>query len=143
MLLARGVEGFITTDTSLTEKLALAAVAISGHQSVEGVTNIVVYHKRAAHLALEHLKNLGHEGTTFIRGQTVSSDAMVRLHAICEVTRELGIAVRPELTIQLEGTDSTPAIGNPFAKQPREKASLHRALRLQRHLRHWLVVGLP
>lgn len=30
---------------------------------------------------------------------------------------ELGICIRPELTIQLEGTDSTPAIGYPFAKQ--------------------------
>src|SRR6516225_3496403 len=117
MLLTRGVEGFITTDTSLTEKLALPAVAIAGHQSVEGVTNIVLDHKRAAHLALEHLKDLGHEEIAFIRGQTVSSDSTVRWNAICEVARELGIAVRPELTIQLEGTDSTPAIGYPFAKQ--------------------------
>jgi len=117
MLLTRGVEGFITTDTSLTEKLALPAVAIAGHQSVEGVTNIVLDHKRAAHLALEHLKSLGHEDIAFIRGQTVSSDSTVRWNAICEVAQELGIAVRPELTIQLEGTDSTPAIGYPFAKQ--------------------------
>jgi LacI family transcriptional regulator len=29
----------------------------------------------------------------------------------------MDIQVRPELTIQLEGTDSTPAIGYPFAKQ--------------------------
>src|SRR5207237_34420 len=33
MLLTRGVEGFITTDTSLTEKLALPTVAVAGHQS--------------------------------------------------------------------------------------------------------------
>jgi LacI family transcriptional regulator len=117
MLLTRGVEGFITTDTSLSEKLALPAVAISGHQSVEGVTNIVLDHKRAAHLALEHLKALGHEDIAFIKGQTVSSDSTVRWNAICEVAQELGIAVRHELTIQLDGTDSTPAIGYPFAKQ--------------------------
>jgi LacI family transcriptional regulator len=117
MLLTRGVEGFITTDTSLSEKLALPTVAISGHQSVEGVTNIVLDHKRAAHLALEHLKALGHEDIAFIKGQTVSSDSTVRWNAICEVAQELGIAVRHELTIQLDGTDSTPAIGYPFAKQ--------------------------
>ena len=41
----------------------------------------------------------------------------MRWNAICEVAQELNIRVRPELTIQLEGTDSTPAIGYPFAKQ--------------------------
>src|SRR5712672_4876357 len=55
MLLTRGVEGFITTDTSLTEKLALPTVAVAGHERVEGLTNIVLDHKRATRLALEHL----------------------------------------------------------------------------------------
>ena len=117
MLLTRGVEGFITTDTSLTEKLALPTVAVAGHQRVEGVTNIVLDHKRAARLALEHLKSLGHENIAFIKGQTLSSDSSDRWNAICEVAKELDIGVRSELTVQLEGTDSTPAIGYPFAKQ--------------------------
>jgi LacI family transcriptional regulator len=117
MLLTRGVEGFITTDTSLTEQLALPTVAIAGHERVDGVTNIVLDHKRAARLALEHLRDLGHEEIAFIRGQTISSDSTVRWNAICEVAQQLGIRIRPELTIQLEGTDSTPAIGYPFAKQ--------------------------
>ena len=117
MLLTRGVEGFITTDTSLTEKLALPTVAVAGHQRVEGVTNIVLDHKRAARLALEHLKGLGHENIAFIKGQTFSSDSSDRWNAICEVAKELNISVRSELTVQLEGTDSTPAIGYPFAKQ--------------------------
>src|SRR6266516_7024496 len=69
MLLTRGVEGFITTDTSLTEKLGLPNVAIAGHARVEGVTNIVLDHKRAAHLALEHLKKLGQQVNAFIKGQ--------------------------------------------------------------------------
>jgi LacI family transcriptional regulator len=117
MLLTRGVEGFITTDTSLREKLALPTVAVAGHERVEGVTNIVLDHKRAARLALEHLRELGHEEIAFIRGQTMSSDSVARWNAICEVARELDIRIRPELTIQLEGTDSTPGIGYPFAKQ--------------------------
>ncbi len=41
----------------------------------------------------------------------------MRWNAICEVAQQLGIRIRPELTIQLEGIDSTPAIGYPFAKQ--------------------------
>jgi len=111
MLLTRGVEGFITTDTSLTEKLALPTVAVAGHERAEGLTNIVLDHKRAARLALEHLHDLGHQEIAFIKGQTISSDSAVRWNAICEVAQQLNIRIRPELTIQLEGIDSTPAIG--------------------------------
>jgi LacI family transcriptional regulator len=117
MLLTRGVEGFITTDTSLTEMLALPTVSVAGHERLEGLTNIVLDHKRAARLALEHLRDLGHEEIAFIKGQTLSSDSTVRWNAICEVAQQLGIRIRPELTIQLEGNDSTPAIGYPVAKQ--------------------------
>jgi LacI family transcriptional regulator len=117
MLLSRGVEGFITVDTSLKEELSLPTVAIAGHQAVQGVTNIVLDHKRAARLALEHLQELGHEEIAFIKGQTISSDSATRWSAICDVAQEMGITIRPELTIQLEGTDSTPGIGYPFAKQ--------------------------
>jgi DNA-binding LacI/PurR family transcriptional regulator len=117
MLLTRGVEGFITTDTSILQKLALPTVAVAGHQAVEGVTNIVLDHKRAVRLALKHLQGLGHEDIAFIRGQTTSSDSAARWNAICEAAEELGIQIRPELTMQLEGVDSTPGIGYPFAKQ--------------------------
>jgi DNA-binding LacI/PurR family transcriptional regulator len=117
MLMTRGVEGFITTDTSITEQLVLPTVAVAGHERVEGLTNIVLDHKRAARLALEHLRDLGHEEIAFIKGQTISSDSSVRWNAICEVAQQLGMRIRPELTIQLEGVDSTPAIGYPFAKQ--------------------------
>ncbi len=117
MLLTRGVEGFITTDTSLTEKLALPTVAVAGHKRVEGLTNIVLDHTRAARLALEHLRDLGHQEIAFIKGQTMSSDSTVRWNAICEVAQQLGVRIRPELTIQLEGFDSTPGIGYSFTKQ--------------------------
>jgi LacI family transcriptional regulator len=117
MLLTRGVEGFITIDTSLNQTLSLPTVAVAGHARIEGVTNIVLDHKRAARLALEHLMELGHKEIAFIRGQTISSDSAERWNAICEVAKEMQTRIRPELTIQLEGTDSTPAMGYPFAKQ--------------------------
>src|SRR5260370_25215355 len=117
MLLTRCVEGFITTDTSLKEKLGLPTVAVAGHALVAGLTNIVLDHKRAARLALEHLRDLGHKEIPFIKVQTVSSDSAVRWNAICEVAQQIGIRIRPELTAQLDGIDSTPAIGYPFAKQ--------------------------
>src|SRR5215469_15515288 len=50
MLLSRGVEGFITTDTSIKEKPALPTVAVAGHERIEEVTNVILDHKRAARL---------------------------------------------------------------------------------------------
>jgi len=117
MLLERGVEGFITVDTSIHEEPSLPTAAVAGHQQVPGVTNIILDHKRAARLALEHLKDLGHEEIAFLKGQTFSSDSEVRWNAICEVAKELGITIRPELTVRIESTDSTPEVGYPFAKQ--------------------------
>src|ERR1700716_785644 len=117
MLVSRGVEGFITVDTSIAEKPALPTVAVAGHLAVEGVTNIVLDHKRAALLALNHLKKLGHKKIAFLKGQTLSSDSAVRWQSICEVAKELGIEIDPELTLQIEGVESTPILGYPFAKQ--------------------------
>ncbi len=117
MLQARGVEGFITVDTSITEPPSLPTVAVAGHQRVPGVTNIVLDHKHAARMALEHLHELGHEEIAFVKGQTFSSDSAVRWDAIVETSQELGIRIRPELTVQIEGTDSTPGIGYPVGKQ--------------------------
>lgn len=117
MLVERGVEGFITVDTSITEEPSLPTVAVAGHQRASGVTNIVLDHRRAARMALEHLRGLGHENIAFVRGQTFSSDSEVRWEAIVETARELEIQIRPELTVRIEGTDSTPAIGYPVGKQ--------------------------
>jgi LacI family transcriptional regulator len=92
-------------------------VAVAGHQRVAGVTNIVLDHKRAATMALQHLQNLGHEEIAFLKGQPFSSDSTVRWNAIEEVAEELGLRIRPELTVQIEGTDSTPVIGYPVGKE--------------------------
>ncbi|MHB8525089.1 MAG: LacI family DNA-binding transcriptional regulator [Candidatus Acidiferrales bacterium] len=117
MLRERGVEGFITVDTFLTEVPPLPTVAVAGHRTIERVTNIVLDHHRAALLALKHLVELGHEKIAFMKGSTASADSEDRWNAICEVAAKLGIAVRPQLTVQLEGDDSTPNLGYPFAKQ--------------------------
>jgi DNA-binding LacI/PurR family transcriptional regulator len=117
LLLSRGVEGFITVDTSVTEALSVPTVAIAGHQPVAGVTNIILDHKKAARLALEHLKGLGHEEIAFLKGQPFSSDSATRWLAIVEVAKELGIHVRPELTVQIEGTDASPSLGYPVGKE--------------------------
>jgi DNA-binding LacI/PurR family transcriptional regulator len=117
MLQERGVEGFITVDTLLTEEPPLPTVAVAGHLKIKRVTNLVLDHRRAASLALSHLVDLGHERIAFMKGPAVSVDSDVRWNAICEVAPELGILIQPELIVQLEGDDPTPDLGYPFAKQ--------------------------
>lgn len=117
MLRQRGVEGFITVDTSLTEEPPLPTVALAGHRIIKRVTNIVLDHRFAASLALKHLVDLGHEKIAFMKGSTASLDTDDRWSAICEVAAKLGLCMSPELIVQLEGTDPTPNLGYPFAKQ--------------------------
>lgn len=117
MLTARGVEGFITVDTSLQEVPSLPTVAVAGHRALENVTNIILDHRQAALLALQHLKDLGHKQIAFLRGQPLSADSEVRWNSIREVAQELNIEICPEAVVQLQGTDSTPEIGYPFGKE--------------------------
>jgi len=116
MLIARGIEGLITIDTSIEDAPGLPTVAVAGHRKVENVTNIVLNHRRAVELALKHLKALGHTRFAFLRGQTLSSDSATRWAAIEEVAPALGIEINPELVLQLEGLQSTPEIGYPYGK---------------------------
>jgi DNA-binding LacI/PurR family transcriptional regulator len=117
MLVMRGVEGFITMDTSIQEEPAIPTVAVSGHASVKGVTNIILDHKLAVRMALVHLMELGHERIAFLKGDPVSSDSISRWDAILEVSAELGLKIYPELTVQIDSNASTPDLGYPFAKQ--------------------------
>lgn len=117
ILLERGVEGLITVDTLNDHPLPLPAVAIPGHRHMPGVTNIVLDHRRGAWLALNHLVSLGHKEIAFMKGSAVSTDTEDRWKAIRQVAKELGVRMRADLVIQLEGNDGTPQLGYPFAKQ--------------------------
>jgi DNA-binding LacI/PurR family transcriptional regulator len=116
MLLARGIEGLVTIDTSIEETPVLPTVAVAGHQRVDNVTNIILDHRRAAELGLHHLKQLGHTRIAFLKGQEKSSDSATRWAAIEEVAAEFAIEIHPELVLQLEGLESTPEIGYPYGK---------------------------
>jgi len=116
LLLDRGVEGFITVDTLIDHPLPLPTIAIPGHRHLDGVTNMVLDHRKGARLALSHLRELGHTEIAFMKGAEVSPDSEDRWNGIREVAEELGIRVRAELNIQLEGDDPTPQLGYPFAK---------------------------
>ena len=113
LLMDRSVEGFIAIDTALQHPLPLPVVAVAGHKRIEGVTSILLDHKRAAELALRHLYQLGHKQIAFMRGQTFSSDADDRWKSFMTVAKDLGLQVQPELVIQLEQNLSSPELGYP------------------------------
>lgn len=110
MLMERSVEGFILIDTVLQHSLKIPAVAVAGHRQFPGLTNVVLDQRRAAELTLKHLFQLGHRKIAFMRGGSHSSDADERWACLQSVARELGIPVRPELTVQLSRS-STPQLG--------------------------------
>jgi DNA-binding LacI/PurR family transcriptional regulator len=117
LLLERGVEGFITVDTSISEPPALPTIAVAGHRLVKGVTNLILDHRSAAQMALMHLNKLGHKEIAFMKGPTSSSDSEDRWKAIVRVSDELGIRINPELVIRLKGDKVTPDLGYVFAKR--------------------------
>jgi LacI family transcriptional regulator len=124
----RGVEGFITVDTVLTEEPTLPTVAVAGHRNIKDVTNVVLDHRRAAMLALTHLLELGHERIAFMKGSKLSADSEDRWNAICEVAAKLGVRIWPELIVELKGDDPTPYLGYPFARQLLERKEPFTAL---------------
>jgi LacI family transcriptional regulator len=117
MLISRGAEGLITIDTNLVDNLPLPVVAIAGHRRVNGVTNVVLDNHRAAELSLRHLYDLGHRTIAFMRGQPYSSDSDARWQGIVQVAQDLGLVIRPELTIQLKKDLTSPELGYPVVKQ--------------------------
>ena len=117
MLIARGVEGFISVDTSIMEDPNLPTVAIAGHVKAAGVTNLVLDQKLGARLALTHLLKLGHCKIAFLRGQANSSDSETRWLAVCSVCQELGIEMHSELVVQIQDDLVTPQLGYPCTKE--------------------------
>jgi len=111
MLMERSVEGFILIDTVLRHRLKIPAVAVAGPRNIPGITGVVLDQRRAAELSLRHLYLLGHRKIAFMRGGSHSSDADDRWECLKAVAKELGLAVRPELTVQLKLMVSTPELG--------------------------------
>jgi DNA-binding LacI/PurR family transcriptional regulator len=117
MLINRGAEGLIAIDTNLVDKLPFPVVSVAGHRRISGVTSVELDHHRAAELSLRHLYDLGHRTIAVMRGQPYSSDSDARWQGIVEVARDLGLSIRPELTIQLEKDLTSPELGYPVVEQ--------------------------
>lgn len=117
IMLARAVEGIIAVDTPIEEELPVPVVAVSGHKHREGVINIELDHGQAAHLALSHLKTLGHKRIAFIKGQAFSSDTNRRWRAIVDAAKTLEINIDPQLVVQLRGVEPGPGPGLEVTRQ--------------------------
>jgi len=92
-------------------------VAVAGHRHIDGVTNVVLDHARAAELALTHLYSLGHRQIAFMHGQRFSSDSDARWRGLVEVAEKLGLAIKPELVISLDRDITSPELGYPVVQQ--------------------------
>jgi LacI family transcriptional regulator len=103
MLAERSVDGIVAIDTPLTKHLHLPTITVSCPNELEGVTNIVINHRRAAELALGHLAGLGHRRIAVIRGQSFSSDSEPRWQAIRHAAVRAKLKIEPKLVAQLEG----------------------------------------
>jgi DNA-binding LacI/PurR family transcriptional regulator len=110
-LMDRAVDGLLLLDTPAQIQVPVPAVAVSSHNPALGVTNVVLDHDLAARLALTHLTKLGHERIAFMQGAQGITDAKYRWKSIVSVARQMGIAVTPELSVQLEETRQTPEAG--------------------------------
>ena len=121
LLLGRGAEGLIAIDTALSHGLPVPVVAVAGHRKISGMTNVVLDHKRAAELSLRHLYQLGHRHIAIMRGQRFSADSDDRWKSIVNVAGELGLEIRPELTIQLERDLTSPELGYPVVQELLQK----------------------
>ena len=117
LLMNRAVDGILTVNTELHHKVNLPVVGISSHSQIPGVTNVVLDHNRAAKMALRHLYDLGHRRIAFMKGTHFVSDSSVRWEAIVNIAREIGITVRPELSIHLEKNSWSPDLGYPPVRE--------------------------
>ena len=103
LLAERSVDGIVAIDTPLTRHLHLPTITVSCPNEIEGVTNIVLNHRRAAELAIDHLAGLGHRRIAVIKGQSFSSDTEPRYQAILHAAARAQIKLDPNLVAQLEG----------------------------------------
>jgi len=111
LFVERCVEGLIYVDTPLVKTPTVPTAVVSGHQTLPGLTNIVLNHDRAATLALEHLVALGHQRIAVIKGQDFSSDTEVRWESIRKAAKSIGLPIDPKLVVQLEGYTPSPEPG--------------------------------
>lgn len=116
MFISRGAQGILAIDTLLDHPVPVPVVAVAGHRHISGITNVVLDHKRAAELTLNHLHFLGHRKIAFMHGQPFSSDSDERFTSLMKYANQLGIGADPELVVALDRDTSSPELGYPVVQ---------------------------
>jgi LacI family transcriptional regulator len=111
LLLYRSVDGLIVLNAPWHRELAVPVVTISCHHKVKGAVSIVLDHRLAAALALNHLRELGHREIAVIKGQPFTPDSEVRWKAIAAVAAEMELPISPDLVVQIEANLASPELG--------------------------------
>ncbi|MEO6588468.1 MAG: LacI family DNA-binding transcriptional regulator [Pyrinomonadaceae bacterium] len=117
ILIERQVEGIIAVDSPIRFAPTLPCVSVSGHDEIEGVTNIVLDHQKAAELGIGHLYGLGHRKIAVLKGQDFSSDTEIRWRSIAEAAQKRSVPIAQKLFSQLEGESPSPETGYIAAKK--------------------------
>jgi LacI family transcriptional regulator len=118
LLWERGVEGIIVVDTPLSlVPQWLQMISVFGHERIPGATNVILNHDTAAHLALRHLRELGHREIAVIKGQSFRSDSEVRFQSILSAAAKLGLSIPAPRVVQMEGESPSPEIGYRAARK--------------------------
>ncbi|MGI8811463.1 MAG: LacI family DNA-binding transcriptional regulator [Pyrinomonadaceae bacterium] len=110
VLADRQVEGIIAVDTPVRFAL-LPMVNVSGHDEIDGVTNVILDHWKAAELGIGHLFELGHRRIAVIKGQDFSSDTEIRWQTIRDAACARAIPIDERLVEQLKGDSPSPELG--------------------------------
>src|SRR5690348_302626 len=96
LCMERLVEGIIALDSAeLPFVPNVPMTVVSGHRRLPGITNVVLDHRQAAILALEHLLQRGHGHSAFSRGQSLSAETEARGASIRQAGRKLGLTIHP------------------------------------------------
>jgi DNA-binding LacI/PurR family transcriptional regulator len=117
LLQYRSVDGIIVLTAPWHRELSIPVVTISCHHHVKGVTRIILDHRRAAELALQHLWGLGHSDIAIIKGQSFTPDSEVRWKMIAEIAAHAGRPISSKLVVQLEDNLASPDLGYHAAKK--------------------------
>lgn len=117
LFLYRSVDGLIVLNASWHRELPIPVVTISCHDKVKGATRIVLDHRRAAELALEHLWDLGHREIAVIKGQSFTPDTDVRWESIEDVATQANRPICSDRVVQIEDNLPTPELGYRVTKR--------------------------
>jgi len=109
LLLERGVEGFVTVDTSFQEAPPLPTVCVAGHRALKGVTNIILDQEQGIRMGPEHLVRLGHRKIAFIRGPKTLGDSAPRWQGVRSFAKSVALELDPRLIVDL------PESGDPIS----------------------------